>query len=47
MTGDVRAFPFQRVHPMDVPPDYAELQRDDPVTQVELPSRDRAWLVTR
>jgi cytochrome P450 len=42
-----RSFPFDRVDPMDVPVDYAELQRTDPVTQVVLPSGDRAWLVTR
>jgi nocardicin N-oxygenase len=42
-----RSFPFQRVDPMDVPGEYAELQRTDPVTQVVLPSGDRAWLVTR
>jgi cytochrome P450 len=32
---------------MDIPAEYAELQRTDPVTQVVLPSGDRAWLVTR
>lgn len=42
-----RSFPFQRVHPMQMPPEYAELRDSDPVTLVTLPSGDQAWLVTR
>jgi cytochrome P450 len=45
--GSLRAFPFDRADPMDIPPDYAEVRRTDPVTEVVLPSGDRAWLVTR
>jgi cytochrome P450 len=45
--GGLRAFPFDRADPMDLPPEYAEVRRDDPVTEVVLPSGDRAWLVTR
>lgn len=40
-------FPFPQDDPCLPPPEYARLRADEPVTQVVLPTGDRAWLVTR
>lgn len=42
-----RPFPFFGPTPLDPPPVYRELQLDEPVSPVILPSGDEAWLVTR
>ncbi|ALG09517.1 cytochrome P450 [Kibdelosporangium phytohabitans] len=39
--------PISRTCPFTVPPEYARLRGEDPVTRVSLPSGDEAWLVSR
>lgn len=46
MTSTVPDFPMARTHPLDPPPQYRELSREQPVVQVRTP-RGLAWLVTR
>lgn len=46
MTSLVPDFPMARTHPLDPPPQYRSLRRDQPVVQVRTP-RGPAWLVTR
>jgi cytochrome P450 len=44
--GDLH-FPFSRSHPLAMPEEFGWLRRNDPVTEVVLPSGDRAWMVSR
>ncbi|GAA3029400.1 cytochrome P450 [Actinokineospora globicatena] len=46
MTAVVPEFPMARSHPLDPPPQYRSLSRDQPVVRVATP-RGPAWLVTR
>jgi cytochrome P450 len=46
MTSTVPDFPMARTYPLDPPPQYRELSREQPVVQVRTP-RGLAWLVTR
>ncbi|WNV87750.1 cytochrome P450 [Umezawaea sp. Da 62-37] len=46
MTSVVPDFPMARSHPLDPPPQYRSLSRDQPVLRVRTP-RGLAWLVTR
>ena len=46
MTSVVPEFPMARSHPLDPPPQYRSLSREQPVLQVRTP-RGLAWLVTR
>lgn len=46
MTAVVPDFPMPRTNPLDPPPQYRELTREQPVVQVRTP-RGLAWLVTR
>ncbi|MEV0388409.1 cytochrome P450 [Nonomuraea sp. NPDC050643] len=39
-------FPFDRPHPLEPPPEYADLRDKEPVTSVRTPDGRRAWLVT-
>ncbi|MEW9547180.1 cytochrome P450 [Nonomuraea sp. NPDC050783] len=39
-------FPFQAARPSEPPPEFARLRQEEPVALVELPTGDRAWLVT-
>ncbi|MDI5937448.1 cytochrome P450 [Micromonospora harpali] len=43
---DVPDFPMPRGYALDPAPAYARLRRERPVTQVALPSGQKAWLVT-
>ncbi|MEV5651119.1 cytochrome P450 [Nocardia sp. NPDC052254] len=48
MTGTVHSaprLPFDRPHALEVPPQYAQLRRQAPVTRVTSPAGDPAWLV--
>ncbi|MEV4443267.1 cytochrome P450 [Streptomyces sp. NPDC049577] len=47
MTTEVPSFPFTHDDMLQPPCEYARLRATDPVTQVVLPSGDKAWLVTR
>ncbi|WP_409180339.1 cytochrome P450 [Amycolatopsis sp. VS8301801F10] len=40
-------FPFPRASGLDLEPEYRLLQRSDPVSRVEFPYGEPAWLVTR
>ena len=46
MTAVVPDFPMPRTHPLDPPPQYRELTREQPVVRVRTP-HGLAWLVTR
>jgi cytochrome P450 len=46
MTTAAPDFPMARSHPLDPPPQYRSLRRDQPVVKVRTP-RGPAWLVTR
>jgi cytochrome P450 len=46
MTSTLPDFPMARTHPLDPPPQYCELTREQSVVQVRTP-RGAAWLVTR
>jgi cytochrome P450 len=46
MTSVIPEFPMSRTNPLDPPPQYRELGREQPVFQVRTP-RGPAWLVTR
>lgn len=43
----VRPFPFTAPDPVEPPAEYAKLLRDEPVSQVTIPTGDQVWLVTR
>ncbi len=48
MTSTVHSaprLPFDRPNALEVPPRYAELRRQSPVTRVTSPAGDPAWLV--
>jgi cytochrome P450 len=40
-------FPMRRTNPFTPPSEYERLRREAPVSQVTLPSGDRAWVLTR
>jgi len=42
-----RSFPLQRKCPFSPPPEYDRLRAEEPVSKVQLPTGDTAWLVTR
>lgn len=42
-----RTFPFPSSDPIEPPAEYAKLLRDEPVSQVRIPTGDLVWLVTR
>lgn len=44
---DGRTFPVQRQCPFAPPPEYDRLRIEEPVSKVQLPTGDTAWLVTR
>ncbi|MFI2203053.1 cytochrome P450 [Streptomyces sp. NPDC020192] len=44
---DLLSFPFPHDDMLQPPCPYARLRREDPVTQVRLPSGDLAWLIPR
>jgi cytochrome P450 len=42
-----RAFPWPRVCPFAPPAQYARLREEQPIAQVELPSGEQVWVITR
>jgi len=45
-TTDLPAFPAKRTDPFGIPPEYARLREERPVTRVRLETGMEAWLVT-
>lgn len=45
-TTDLPDFPVPRTDPFGVPPEYARLRDEQPVSRVRLPDGSEAWLVT-
>src|SRR6266540_3617745 len=45
--GDLAAFPMKRTCPFAPPPAYEQMRAEGPITQVELPSGQIAWALTR
>ena len=43
----IRDYPFARPGLFDLPAEFAELRRDDPVVKVRVATGDEVWLVTR
>lgn len=46
-TSEILRFPFPVDMPAEPPAEFTRLRATDPVVSVELPTGDRAWLVTR
>lgn len=46
-TTEPRTFPFSEPHRLDPEPLYAELRRQEPLSRVQLPFGEPAWLATR
>src|SRR5215472_12473689 len=47
MTGQARRYPFNSDDTPTLDPIYRMLRRDEPVSRIQLPYGDEAWLVTR
>ena len=46
-TAESRTFPFSEPDRLDPEPLYAELRRQEPLSRVQLPYGEPAWLATR
>jgi cytochrome P450 len=46
-SGTSRSWPFERVHPLDPPPELAEIRATDPLTHVTLWNGASIWMATR
>ncbi|RKT82837.1 Cytochrome P450 [Saccharopolyspora antimicrobica] len=46
-TTEPRAYPFSQAEDLDLDPLYAELRRQEPLSRIQLPYGETAWLATR